>query len=330
LTTVFKINGLHFNLPDRKRPPTIRLTPPAGSSAPTMYWDLGIALGPGSTYDVKLKLGDYYDNVMQTTQVIVLDSKGKTPQRGARVTVQSVEIDNLECPGVIFKTLTADEFGRVTVDLPPGQYTVRATPRDPSGPFSIGEAPLSVVKLPQNKVSGGHAVQLPKRATLLGSVNTEAGEPLADIPVNAVPSQSGQSYDLAGLITNDSWAARQSATTTDKSGDFSMKVDVGSPLDVSIRPADGSGYPWLVQPQFLLQKGGEVDETLKGASLPWPAVIKGQLSDPGGAPVAGAKVDAYLPIDVDGATVVVQIGETTTDADGNYELVLPASITSGK
>ncbi len=326
LATQVSFDSLHFNLPDKKKPPTIRLTPPAGSSAPVMYWDLASALGPSTTYDVKLTLGDFA-NQSQTTQVLVLDDKGKAPQPGALVTFQSLEIDNLDCAASVTRSLHADALGQATVDLPPGRYTVRATPLKNNSPLSIGETTVEVTKIYDAPLSGGHTVVLPKKADLVGSISTLGGEALANVSVDVVPSQSVQSYDLVSLTTNNSFPARPFTTTTDDSGRFSLKVDIGAPLDVSVRPADGSGYPWLVQPQFLLQKSGEVDTTLKGSKLAWPALLRGTLRDPDGSPVANAKVDAYLPLD---QAVVVQIGETTTDSEGNYELVLPASISSGK
>ena len=260
LATQVSFDSLHFNWPNQEKQPTIRLTPPPGSSAPVMYWDLASALRPSQNhYDVKLTLGDFR-NESQTTQVFVLDNQGKTPQPGALVTFQSIEINDLACPGSVTRTLHADALrAGDRGSSPGGRYTVRATPREQRAPRSRSARPRSRSPRSTRRSRAGIRSFFRKKADLVGSISTVDGTGLAGVPVDVVPSQIAQQFDLVSLTTNDAWSARPFATTTDDSGHFSLKVDIGAPIDVSVRPVDGSGYPWLVQPQFLLQKSGEVD-----------------------------------------------------------------------
>ena len=59
-----------------------------------------------------------------------------------------------------------------------------------------------------------------------------------------------------------------------------------------------------------------------------PAVLQGTVSDPSGNPVAGAVVNAWVPLlDASGTPTGtgVQIATTSTGADGSYTLLLPPS-----
>jgi protocatechuate 3,4-dioxygenase beta subunit len=70
---------------------------------------------------------------------------------------------------------------------------------------------------------------------------------------------------------------------------------------------------------------------LSTLTLAYPALLSGRLTDPSGTPIADADVDAWLPV-IDPASdngltgAVIRIATTTTDADGRYTLLLPASI----
>jgi protocatechuate 3,4-dioxygenase beta subunit len=85
-----------------------------------------------------------------------------------------------------------------------------------------------------------------------------------------------------------------------------------------------------VRPRVTVQPADRV-VSFDQLKLPYPAVLSGAITDPNGAPVANADVDAWFavrdPMAKNGlAGTVVQIAETTTDDQGRYTLILPASI----
>jgi hypothetical protein len=62
------------------------------------------------------------------------------------------------------------------------------------------------------------------------------------------------------------------------------------------------------------------------AALTAPFPVEGVITSSEGAPVPGALVRAYAVLRTDGIVRTVQIGEATADDDGNYRLLLPASL----
>ena len=70
----------------------------------------------------------------------------------------------------------------------------------------------------------------------------------------------------------------------------------------------------------------EFDEDLK---FSYPVLVGGVVRDPSGQIVSNAKVRAWLPVIASGSTsetVVIQIAEGSTDANGRYSLALAPSL----
>ncbi|HVY47508.1 MAG TPA: Ig-like domain-containing protein, partial [Minicystis sp.] len=319
--------GLRFNWPDKSKARILRLTPPSDATAPlpTIYWDLAAALGASSNWQVQLEIG-FDPAAARKVQAVVLDAEGTSPQEGATVEFRARSIDGISTFVDFSVKATTDAAGIATVTLPPGSYDVQATPAT-DGELAIAKAQWTIHA--DKTCFCGHALALPRKAHLDGSVTVDQGGALAAVPVTAVPSEIAVASKLAGLSTMPYVTPRPESTNTDETGSFSMLVDVDAAFDVSVRPPATTGFPWLVLPQFLVPASGQVDASaLADLVVPAPAVLRGGITDSSGAPIVGATLGAFLPVtSVDGTKdVVVQIGQTTTDASGNYELVLPASI----
>ena len=121
-------------------------------------------------------------------------------------------------------------------------------------------------------------------------------------------------------------APRLEISTTSEAGAFGFHVDPG-PSDLTVTPADHSGFPWLVRPRVKVQ--AETGVQLTDLTLPNAAVLRGTVKDPSTAAAANVVVEGWLPVqNADGSppTTAIQIGATTSDDSGHYTLILPASI----
>ncbi len=119
---------------------------------------------------------------------------------------------------------------------------------------------------------------------------------------------------------------------TDGKGQFDVLVDPGT-LDISVRPQDGSRYPWVVTTNWKVLS----DTTLpKVVSIPPPgdpATTRsgGQLADSAGNPLTRTVVRAYGfppagPPLTDGGPPSSRgarlLGITTSDDEGQFELYI--------
>jgi hypothetical protein len=124
----------------------------------------------------------------------------------------------------------------------------------------------------------------------------------------------------------------------------------GALFDLSVRPLDGTGFPWLVKESVTV--AGDVD--FAGLTLPLPIIERGLVDVPQGSaaepvPVAGALIRAYVVRDDKGNYVedpdslpscttapsgapgpcnrsVIQIAETRAASDGTFQLALPSAL----
>ncbi|HEY4116964.1 MAG TPA: hypothetical protein VGM56_03870 [Byssovorax sp.] len=330
---------LWLNWPDKQESPLLRLRPPNGDVAPTIYWQLASALGASSSYDVSLALGDFDPHALRHVEVVVIENARADPalraQVSAFVTFQSESIVGVDNPAVYSVSVPTDAQGRAVPPggLPPGRYLVTAVPST-NDSLGIGTVTLDVPASTDGDDSCfcGHTIPLPPKALLRGGVTTPQREALTGSPVQAVPSQD-QALSFDALLGGDGVTPRSSSGLTSSDGSFALGIDAGGLLDLSVQPVRSSNFPWLVVSQVQVQASPDAELTtsdLGALALPAPAILSGTFHDPDGSPVVNATLRAYLPVvgalDPTGAPIVVLVGQTTTDLDGHYELLLPPSI----
>jgi hypothetical protein len=143
------------------------------------------------------------------------------------------------------------------------------------------------------------------------------------------PGQQGQPFAAAD------WP-RPVTVTTAANGTFSVNVDPCNfaPLcsyDVTVRPVDGTGLPWIVFPD--IQVSTTTPAPCLELSVPAPARLALTIHDPRNIPIADAVIRAYAftactppsgqttcaPPDLGPA---IQIGEALTDGTGAFEMYL--------
>lgn len=302
--------------------PILRLAPSLQPSDPpqaTVYWALDGSLFGGSQTNpvVAFTVDQLYAKPVKVSGQI----RGTDDFTGvaASITIQSTKLygPDAENAAITVPSFDTDVLGNFVVYLPPGKYQLRAFPLD--GGLEASDHPLTV---PANAACFcGQHFALTKKLSLAGAVRTPTGERLAGAAVEVTPAQTLPSSFWLNAHALAPLTARPWTTTTDGAGKFTLRVDSGS-SDLTIQPAAGSSFPWLVRSQPT----APTDAQLASLTLTSPAILNGAVTDPSRQPVADAEVNAWLPVRGGMPGTVVKIGTTSTDASGGYTLILPSSI----
>lgn len=163
-------------------------------------------------------------------------------------------------------------------------------------------------------------------------------------------------------LAESAYVPRSATTVTARDGNFVLSgvdcggcgTDGGASFDIVAQPANGTRVPWLVWPQVTVSS----DVGLPSLHATLPIIQRGKVQLPSGMsgpPTAlpGTLIRAYVIRDASGAPILddptklpscssgtytgdgkttrcirsaLQVAETRADSDGNYELVLPASL----
>ncbi|MCC6554639.1 MAG: carboxypeptidase regulatory-like domain-containing protein [Polyangiaceae bacterium] len=303
--------------------PLIRLRPPEGSALPTVHWDLtAVALsGPDS---LSLSLSDL--------NAAPRHVEGQVLDQGGAPVIASVQIQSAAISGDVSSTAKykleteTDEAGVFAADLPPGKYRVIARPTADASK-AIAEEALTV--LAGDGCFCGQSITVPERSTLRGGVTGPAGESMISAYVVVTPSLSSTTRYLDKVLALDPLQPREQSMPLGGTG-FALPVDPGE-FDFSVRPADGSRFPWLVRPRLSVPAADIAPTSdLDPMTIPYPAILQGVVRDPAGASLPGTVVRAWVPVrdpsQAGKVTGLIQIGETLTGQGGDYVLPLPPSI----
>ena len=291
------------------------------SGALVVHWTLAgaDALGTGN---VTLNLNDLLANLISLHATVVDESQNGV---AAAVTIQSqVLTGNTQSQASFRVTTQADASGDFSANLVQGTYNVIVSPTADASVTSV-EAPWEVD--PSN-LGFGKAFQLPQRPIAQGDVVTTAGGAVASVPVVATAHAPDMKTYFDAFASTTSLVARNGNVTTDGMGMFAFPIDPVS-VDFSVRPDASSRFGWLVIPGLLVNSASVAPiDDLKALTLNAPVLVTGTVSSPDGV-VPSAVIRAYIPvppIDKTAPPNLVQIGETVADANGHYELPLPASV----
>ena len=193
----------------------------------------------------------------------------------------------------------------------PGQYQCFARPVDDSSLEAIGTADWQINP---GEDFVGHTLVLPPRALVSGSVVT-AGNQAVDAEVTATQS-----------ATNNDPISPRAVQGLVSGGALKVNLDPGT-FDLVVKPAEGSGFPWLVTSQLEIL--GPEAVALGQLDIPNPIVLRGRVVDADNQPVPLAAMTAWLPVEDEesSTSTVVQVGQTVSDEAGEYTLFLPPSLT---
>jgi hypothetical protein len=133
-------------------------------------------------------------------------------------------------------------------------------------------------------------------------------------------------------VAEDQWPALAMATTADD-GTFVAGVSPNGQYDLTVIPAGGTAFPWLVRPDHIYlphapDDGSATSDvasavtspavTLEPLVVPPPAVLELTLHDYTDTPLTQAVVQAYAFA----GGAAVEIGEALTDNNGHFMMTL--------
>ncbi len=303
--------------------PILRLRPPDASqsdtSEPTIYWNLaGTPLDMAADFSAEgllvqaVKVAGKVTNTAGTKGVPAVLSVQSTSLSGTVQQNASRRIDS--------QPTAAD--GSFELELPPGDYQIRAFPLD--GSLAITDSTITVSPAASGGCMCGVKLPLSPKIAMKGTVTTPLGEPATSVQVGVTPSQLPAASYWTNTHALDAAAGQTSVTTTDDHGHFRLLVDPSS-TDLAVKPDPGTGFPWLVRPGL---SGAALTAELP-LPLQSPAIFQGVVTDPTGAPVANAVINAWFPLTNASGTptgTAVQLAQTSTGADGSYTLLLQPQI----
>ncbi len=335
-----------YGIPDADTSSTelLRLSPPAGSSAPTFYYqrktieifDRGSAViepppalpAPVSFEGQVLGAGD---SRPLSAEVVLTATELATFGSGVSATFEA--------------RAQTDRNGRFTAALLPGKYRVRATPDQNSEAYAAADAEWEVADTPRRQT--GRTLELPVRLELTGrAVSSWNNSGVFGALVAVEPSKLG---DGSSLLTRALGAAPPAprpalGSISEVSGQFNVDSDFGK-VDFSVRPPDASKLPWFVMAGIDLGTDVESPMQLAPVQLPLPIRLEGDVRItnaprqtikiyPARYRPAQSLLRAYLLLDAEGqpvtsvsnARAAVPIAETRVGVGDRYTLFLPASV----
>ena len=187
---------------------------------------------------------------------------------------------------------------------------------------------------PNSNTQVGATLALPTLASISGTLSTAAGQPVMGAAIDASALGVAVGIELAADDLGLTQYNRSRQATSDKDGGFRVPLDVGA-FDVTIKPAEGSGYAWIISRDVRIANRSE--EFVQTFTLDVPVSVTGTLTYKNGksadnASLAGALIQAYRVVqDADRPDLrrTIALSQTTADEDGNFTLLLPPTIRDG-
>jgi hypothetical protein len=315
----------------------VRLSPPPDRVAPTILLArsaLGLFTPNRGVLDKFMALP-----IPVTVKGQVTNESTPIPA-AASVTLVATEITGMD-KGVLasfVRRVDVGDDGQLEQDLLPGTYRVTAVPSaslDEGPVHGLAAVSQEWVVAAEPSVQAGKVIALGKTLPINGEAYS-GSTALATADVLAVASPASVvSNVLQQALGETEFVPRASTGTVLKKGNFSLNSDVGS-FDVTVRPLSSTGFGWLVIPSV------PVAQKTAGASLlhqdtPLPVAYRGTVAaaaaTPEGRNVPGALIRAYVYMsggeyvsEAGMADSVLQVAETRSDANGAFEVLIPASL----
>jgi hypothetical protein len=230
------------------------------------------------------------------------------PVPGATVRFLSTSIfgeNLLGLEGAFSGSATTNEDGSFGTELLPGLYSITVTPpEDVENTWGI----LSTEALVGEEITTTDTLIVPSQVGLRGWVRTFRDESASGVTILARARSN-----IAAIATH-----RSQEAVSNTVGAFLMSVDSGL-YDMHVKVSSETGFGWLVEPELVMSsERGDLARTYE--LLP-PIPIGGTLQTNDGVALPGALIRAYV-LTGTGPTRPIQVGETVTDEDGSYRLLI--------
>lgn len=318
----------------------VRLSPPEGTVAPTFFFER-------TALELFSKGSGVIDKLPPVANPVSVEGRvmeaGTGHEHASTVTFVATELAGTPA-GVLASFTRRVETragGAFQVDLLPGKYTVRTAPE---GPTREGEVPFALAETvweiaPSPSLQAGRAIEVSPAIALSGRVVVPTGraDGARGATVSAEVSPTTTESDVLGRSL-DAWPVVPRATSaliTKVTGAFLLHADAGV-FDLSVRPPDGSGFPWYVAPRLNVGPKGAPIRDLSPLQLPLPVryEVRGEVTGSGGDRLTGALLRAYVLLDEDGtptaeqksARALLPVAETRFDDTASATLLVPALV----
>ena len=193
--------------------------------------------------------------------------------------------------------------------LPQGDYQIAVRPTDGANAVTVVSRSVGG----QGNVMTGEDIDVTALVNLTGIATVADGRGLAEAIAEVLPTQCANA--AAGAAPADSCLPRAAQTDTGSDGSFRLAVDPGQYL-FRVRPRDGSGLPWKIQPIVV----GTAALPLGKVMIPAPVSVGMQLTDTMPNPVANAIVRVFTDPSQGGPAI--ELGQAITDVHGNYQMYI--------
>lgn len=214
--------------------------------------------------------------------------------------------------GTFRRTVTADADGEFDVELLEGAYEVVVTPSDID--LAVLTESVRITAPADGDTLQGQLFTVARRARLGGRVTSPDMREMAGVAVEAVAAPTPPS-----TLAREAQHNRSSEALTFETGQFDLPLDVGA-YDLFLRPPAGTGFAWVVAPEFLV---GNVDGTLMARyQMDAPVPLGGNVLGANGAPLPGGEVRAFAAV----GERFIEVARARVDETGHYELLLPPSL----
>lgn len=278
-------------------------------------------LMPDATGAVRILVPGHLVPVHWRGTVEYPETRGMRPVAGAVIQLHSEDIVDASTGlvGSFDLTVTTDAEGVYDAMLLPGTYTIAIVPSADEELGILRETRELRATAGSNNEILGHVFRLPLRTVLSGVVQSPDGDLIRDASVRAVPTGA----TLMGLTDPGvTRLARSSTATSGALGDFRVELDVGV-YDLVVQPPEASRYPWSIVLDYGI--GGSSAPLADVVQIDAPVVVESDLSWLDGGALASAEVRAYA---VTPDHRVIQVGRTTSDAEGHARLLVPPMLGS--
>lgn len=218
------------------------------------------------------------------------------------------------------------------VPVIPGDYEIVVSP---PGSVECGIfAERRLVKAPAgSNEKTGDSLALGSIATVTGQLTAAPGDPVPHAMLDARPIEADAGAVQPERAPELSGYHRPQHATGDDAGMFSLPLDIGA-YDLSAKPQAGSGFGWMVVRDVRI--ANRVKGIPGNLRFEAPVPVAGMLGYDGGddesqLSLAGARVRAFTRLQdaTDGVRRTAELGDTTVDEDGGFEILISPTIRNG-
>jgi len=310
--------------------PVLRLSPPTteDNHLPTLLAKINpLLLGEDPmTGDILLSSLDLsplaaIEPITVTGNVAAEDTSEAIP---SKLVFQSLDLLDGDGVETFRSNVETQADGTFSIPLLPGKYAVIASPNGAQG-YAMTRSEIEL----STQDEGGKTLFVKLKRNLLGAAVTPLAGDAFDVQVLLAPALRPKGSFISSLLDSSAQPAATS-TFTNQTGTFDLSVDPGE-FDVTLQPDPSSQLPWAVVARLAISDIDNSPIPELSIALSNPVILSGKVRSPNDAPIPGAHIRAFIQpqkANEDDNPPVIQIGETTSDGAGSYELRLPASIGS--